>query len=137
MPEQAAAHAEIFELHRLLTHWNVLLIFAVWAAIQTLRRVTPDPWFEKRAPLGRLLPVLPLLICGVAVWIPGPWLSGDESVGQKIVLGVVLGALAANFHSIAMRFGLAKLLRLEDTSSSEPEGSSEDEQTEKVKKAPQ
>lgn len=135
MSEQVAVSHAVFELDRLLTHWNVLLVVAVWALIQSVRRTAPAHWFAKRAPLGRLLPLLPLLLCGAAVWIPGPWFKGDESVGEKVVLGIVLGALTANFAGIASRFGIAKVLRLDGGTAapSEPE----EEQTEKVKKAPQ
>jgi hypothetical protein len=104
--------ASIFDLGKLLTHWNALLMVAVWTGIQTTRRVLPQ-FLTGTAPLARFMPLAPLVLCCIAVWIPGPWLNPDETWGQRLVLGVVLGALTSNLHNIASRLGLHGLLRLE------------------------
>ena len=102
----------IFDLGKLLTHWNALLMVAVWSLIQTARRVLA-PYLTGGAPLARLMPLAPMAACCLAVWIPGPWLNPDETWGQRAVLGVVLGALTSNLHNIASRLGLHGLLRIE------------------------
>lgn len=102
----------IFDLAKLITHWNALLMVAVWSAIQTARRVFA-PYLTGAAPLARLMPLAPMTACCIAVWIPGPWLNPDETWGQRLVLGVVLGALTGNLHNIASRLGLHDLLRIE------------------------
>ena len=104
--------ASLFDLARLLSYWNVLLIVAIWTIIQTTRRALPSLLADGK-PLAKLLPLAPLIGCCIAVWIPGPWLEADDSAGQRIVLGVVLGALTANFHNIASKLGLHGFLRME------------------------
>lgn len=109
MPEPA-----IFDLQKLLSYWNVMLIVAVWTGIQMTRRVLPA-YFTPQSVLGRLLPMAPIVCCQVAVWIPGPWLDASETAAQRVVLGTVLGALCSNVHAVASRLGLHDLLRLEPT----------------------
>lgn len=104
--------ASIFDLGKLLTYWNALLIVAVWTVIQSVRAALPD-LFAKGKPLARLLPLAAIVGCNIAVWIPGPWLAADETWGQRVVLGTVLGALTANFHAVASKLGIHDLLKLE------------------------
>jgi len=99
----------LFELQNLLTYWNVLLIVAVWSLVQTVRGISPQ-LFGKEGKLHRVVPAMPMVACSAAVWIPGPWLEASASWGEKVVLGVVLGAITANGHSIVKRTGLQNLL---------------------------
>jgi hypothetical protein len=126
-PEPAAPQlAAIFDVNALLTHWNVLLIVAVWAGIQSVKRACPDEWFDAGKPLARLLPLAPLVVCSVAVWIPGPWLDPAETPAQKLILGVILGTVTSNFHTIASRLGLHSILGIEaDTRKLKPSSSDE------------
>ena len=112
IPSPEVVAASIFDLGKLLTHWNALLMVAVWSGIQTARRMLPK-LLTGTAPLARLMPVAPMVLCCLAVWIPGPWLNPEETWGQRLILGVVLGALTSNLHNIASRLGLHGLLRLE------------------------
>lgn len=105
--------ASIFDVSALLTHWNALLIAAVWIGIQSLKRAMPDEWFDPGKIAARLLPLAPMVACNIAVWVPGPWLDPAESAGQRVILGTILGAMTANFHTIASKLGLHSLLRLE------------------------
>jgi hypothetical protein len=70
--------------------------------------------FEKPKLGWRLIPFLPHLITLPAMFVPGPWKGGHDgaSIGQLLLLGVVLGFMAYNFGGIANRFGLGKLLDL-------------------------
>lgn len=99
----------LFELQNLLTYWNVLLVVAVWTVVQTIRGMFPG-WLSKGGKLASVVPALPIVICSAAVWIPGPWLTSDASWGERVVLGVVLGALTANGHSIVKKTGLHNFL---------------------------
>lgn len=110
--EQGVPHGA-FDMDALLSHWNVILIIAVWAGIQTIRRVLPNEWFDKGRPLARLLPLASTVLCNIAVWVPGPWMDPDYTAGQRIALGTVLGFATANIHTIAARLGLHQLLRVE------------------------
>lgn len=105
--------ASIFDVNALLTHWNMLLIVAVWAGIQAVKRAMPDEWFDAGKPLAKLLPLMPLIVCNIAVWIPGPWLDPAETAGQRAILGTILGTVTSNFHTIASRFGLHGILGIE------------------------
>jgi hypothetical protein len=105
--------ASIFDVNALLTHWNMLLIVAVWAGIQSVKRAMPDEWFDAGKPLARLLPLAPIAVCSVAVWIPGPWLDPSETAAQKLILGVILGTVTSNFHTIASRLGLHSIIGIE------------------------
>jgi len=112
-PGLSVQAAAMFDVSKLLTHWNALLIVAVWIAIQSTKRAMPDEWFDNGKPAARILPLLPLIFCNIAVWLPGPWLSPDETWGQRIILGTVLGALTANMHTIASRLGIHGLIGIE------------------------
>lgn len=105
--------ATMFDLNALLTQWNALLIVSVWTVIQVVRRSLPAKYFAEGKLLARLMPLAALVGCNIAMWIPGPWLSPEETWGQRMVLGTFLGALTANFHSIASKLGLHQLLKLE------------------------
>ncbi len=102
----------MFNLDKLLTEWNAVLIVAVWVLIQSLRKALPAQLGPKGAH-ARLLPLMPIAMCVAATFIPGPWLAPDELLGQRIALGVVLGAIAANGHTIASKLGLQAFLGLE------------------------
>lgn len=102
----------MFNLDKLLTEWNAVLIVAVWVIIQSLRRALPAQLGPKGR-WARLLPLMPIGMCVGACFVPGPWLAPDELIGQRIALGVVLGAIAANGHAIASKLGLQALLGLE------------------------
>lgn len=104
--------ATLFDLSALLSYWNILLIVAVWATIQTLRRALPHQ-LTGDGPLVKIVPAMPILGCMAAMWVPGPWIAAGEPLGQRIVLGIVLGAVCSNFHAIASKFGLHDLLKLE------------------------
>jgi hypothetical protein len=107
-PEQTAH--DILSL--LLTPWNVLLMVAVWTIIQTVRRVAPS-MFAHGTVLARLLPVAPVVLCQIAVWIPGPWVSEATTAMERVVLGTVIGACTSNLHAVLSKLGLQSILKLD------------------------
>jgi hypothetical protein len=96
----------------LISPWNVLLMVAVWTIIQVARRLMPLP-FTKGQPFAKLLPIAPIAMCQAAMWIPGPWMTGAETLGQKLVLGTVIGACTSNLHSILSKVGLQGILKVD------------------------
>ena len=112
IPTPEVIAASLFDLGKLVSHWNALLMVAVWTLIQLVRRLFPGALTGSGA-LARFMPLAPILLCCAAVWIPGPWLSPDETWGQRLVLGVVLGALTSNIHNLLSKLGLESLLNLD------------------------
>ena len=89
----------------LFTEWNVLLMAAVWVLMAVAENAFPAH-FEKGKIINRLEPLFPVVIClGFATLVPGPWMTPEATLGQKAVLGVILGAGAYNFAAMAKRFG--------------------------------
>jgi hypothetical protein len=76
---------------------HLLVVAAVWFLQSVFCRVFPRAKAHKL--YARIAPVVPLLLCSGAVWIPGV-VSDDIGIGSRIFLGVVLGALTANAHKI-------------------------------------
>lgn len=101
---QAAA---FFALENLLTYQNVLVIIAAWFAVTTLRKMFPRFFVERWG--SRILPVLPAIVCQILVWATVQW-QPEASAGERVLLGLVLGAFTANAHSILRRFGLQELI---------------------------
>lgn len=113
-PSVAQPINEIFNLDKLLTNWNVMLMGAVWIGVQTTKRILPDSWFDEGKLLAELLPSAPVAICMVcAMFIPGPWLDPSTAMSQKAVLGLILGGGSAYAHVWSSKLGLHKLLRIE------------------------
>lgn len=96
-----------FELSNLLTYQNVLVIVAAWFVVTTLRKMAPAFFVEGVG--EKLLPLMPILVCQILVWATVRW-QPDASWGERVLLGLVLGALTANAHTILRRFGLQELI---------------------------
>jgi hypothetical protein len=76
---------------------NLLIAAAVWVLLSAFTRAFPK--LKAHKVWARLAPVLPIVLCSGAVWIPGT-VDPELGIGSRIVLGIVLGALAANGHKI-------------------------------------
>ena len=74
---------------------HMLIVVSVWVLMSLVRRIVPA--VGDHHIYATLSPVLPIVLCSVAVWIPG---LVDGSIATKIMLGIVLGAMAANGHKI-------------------------------------
>ena len=94
----------------LLREWNALLMASVWVAMAVAERAFPEHFAPGRL-VNRMEPVFPIVACTLcAVFVPGPWMPDDVVIGQKVVLGVVMGAGAYNFAGLAKRFGLTPFI---------------------------
>lgn len=76
---------------------HIIAMVATWALIEVIKRLVPtmatSGWFK------RLLPLMPLIFCSAAVWLPGvsmpmPW-------GSRVLLGIVLGSISGHVHKMA------------------------------------
>lgn len=74
---------------------HMLIVVSVWVLMSIVRRMLPA--IADHHAYAYLSPVLPIILCSLAVWIPG---LTDGSVATRIMLGIVLGAMAANGHKI-------------------------------------
>lgn len=90
---------------------HVLLMAAVSAVIEVVGRALPG--LSENPYWARLLPILPLLTCSVAVWVPG--LIGG-TVGERIMLGVVLGSFCGHFHKVVRQTVIGSDKRIRDHS---------------------
>ena len=87
---------------------NVLIMLASSAVIFTARQALPS--LRHNAAWARLLPVLPVALCSLAVWMPG--LVGGRA-SQKLLLGIVLGALSGHAYKLVTQtvFGNDRSIR--------------------------
>lgn len=76
---------------------NLLLMFAVWAFIGTAKKALPD--IAASAVFARIAPVLPLALCVAAMWMPGVQ-QASLGVGEKVLLGCVLGFAVGHLHKL-------------------------------------
>jgi hypothetical protein len=86
---------EVF-FSQLTRYQNMLLVVSVWVALATFKAM-----FKRAAKsrlYARIAPLLPVLLCSAGVWIPG--VADDHTIGTRIMLGVILGAITANSHKI-------------------------------------
>ena len=90
----------------LLSEWNVLLMAAVWICMSIAEHAFPMH-FEKGRLVNRMEPMFPVMVCvAFSTLIPGPWIPPETTLGQKLILGVILGAGSYNFTAMAKRFNL-------------------------------
>ena len=84
---------------------NLSVAVAVWIVLSVVNRIFPK--LKAHPVYARAAPALPIVLCSVCVWIPGiadPTLG----VGSRIMLGIILGAVAANAHKILGQTVLGK-----------------------------
>jgi len=101
----ASQAGAFFDLKNLLTYQNVLVIMGAWFIVETLKLMTPKFWLSKHG--ANLLRLMPMIVCQGLVWVTIKW-QPDASVGERILLGIVLGGLTAHSHDILKQFGLQK-----------------------------
>lgn len=92
---------EFFAL--VLTTTNVMVMVASSALIEAIKKLFPKAWgadFFQRT--SRLLPIL---LCVGAVFIPG---VTEATPGEKVLLGVVLGAFSGQFYDLVAKNVLRK-----------------------------
>lgn len=94
----------------LLTVANLAIVGASWTILKTVHMVFPR--VKAHSLWARFAPVAPILLCSAAVWIPGA--TGPMTLGARIMLGVILGAMTANAHKILKQTALGHDERIQN-----------------------
>ena len=87
---------------------HMLLMLAVSVTLSMAPRLLPgladNPYWV------RLLPIIPIGACSVAVWLPG---LVEGAVTERVLLGVVLGALCGHAYKMVTQtiFGNDRRIR--------------------------
>lgn len=92
------------QLDNLLAYQNGLLVMAAWFITEIISRSTRGVIV-----MQRVLPALPILVCEVLVFATTSW-QPTATNGERMLLGVLLGALTVNGHMLAKKWGLQDLL---------------------------
>lgn len=94
---------DFFEL--VMRDWNAYLVGAVAVLFVAIEAAVPE-LFEKGKIGNRLEVFLPIVLCVCAsTFVPGPWMPPDVVVGQKVVLGVLMGFAAYSASGVVKRYG--------------------------------
>jgi hypothetical protein len=88
---------------------HFLIMLGVWVSIGFVRRMLPC--LEQNRSWLRVLPVLPILLCSFAVWLPGLTQGGTF---ERVLLGLVLGAFCGHAHKLAKQTFLGNHKRIRD-----------------------
>lgn len=101
------AGTDFFEL--VTRGWNGLLVSAIAAVMVASEMAVPELF--QRGRIGNRLEVFaPMSLAVVcAVYVPGPWMPEDVVVGQKVVLGVLMGTASYFTSGVLKRYGAAYL----------------------------
>lgn len=108
----------------ILTPENLGIMVASWFLISISRTMFPN--FYAKPVVIRLLPVFPLVLCMMFIWLPGLTPEGT-TWGWKIILGIVLGWGVGHLHKVLNQTVLGKSASLEKAAASKkpdpkPEG---------------
>lgn len=79
----------------LLVPSHLYLMAASWILMYGARKILPD--LHEHPTLARALPLMPILLCSIGVWIPGAVEPGLLA-GERIIMGIVLGGATAYSH---------------------------------------
>ena len=110
MDTQAVAATSNALTELLLRKENLYLMAGAWIVLQTILRFLPisvmdSPWTI------RVLPIAPIILCSIGVWIPG--LQSDSvQVGERIMVGLILGYAVAHSYKITLQSILGKDVRI-------------------------
>jgi len=80
---------------------NIVVVCSVAIAITTARRVLPELF--ARPLVIRLLPLLPLMLCTAALWIP--WVGAPAGAGARALLGCLLGSFVGQAYKVLRQTG--------------------------------
>lgn len=87
---------------------NVLIMITASVVIAVTRYVFP--WLEDHRAWVRSLPLQPIALCSIFVWLPG---LAPGCASEKILLGIVLGTFSGQAHKVVKQsiFGNDKRIR--------------------------
>ena len=81
----------------LLRYENSLVMFATWILVGLVYKLIP--WVKKNSLAARLQPLAPIVVSSGLVWIPGT-MPVDSGIGEKILLGIILGFASGSVHKM-------------------------------------
>jgi hypothetical protein len=93
----------------LLQTEHALIACAAWVVLAMVKRVAPC-LSENRVWL-RLLPVMPTVLCTWAAFWPG---LVEGTVGERVLLGIVLGAISSHVYKLVQQSLLGNDKRIRD-----------------------
>lgn len=96
-------------IYAMINGWDLVLMGLIWLGLHVAQERF-DEWFAKPKPLWRLLPFLPTFITVPSCFVPGPWMPPGIGIGERILFGLLLGAISYNFGGIVNRVGVPKML---------------------------
>ena len=96
-------------INTILLPANLAVVVGVWVLITTLHKAVPE--LKGKGWWARLQPVLPLVLCTAALWIPGA-AQADQSAADRILLGLLLGFAVGHAHKIVKQTGMGADARI-------------------------
>jgi hypothetical protein len=84
---------------------NLIVVMSAWILISTATKAFPKLATNRQ--WKRLLPVLPIVLCEAAMWLPGV-AQETMSIGDKVLLGCILGWAVGHTHKMVKRTGMGK-----------------------------
>ena len=93
---------------------NLALVVGVWSIISGMAKAFPK--LAKRRVWARVQPLLaPALCIAAMLWLPGLKAAEGLSIGDRIVLGLVLGFAVGQVHKLIKQTWLGKDERIKPT----------------------
>lgn len=100
-----------FNLDNLLAGENILVIIGAWLFTELVKRVVLAIGFpEKGRIVGAVPALVPLIAAQVLLFIVLPWMPVGTVIGQRFVLGLVLGFASTHATLLLKRLGLGHLV---------------------------
>jgi len=84
---------------------NLITVLGVWILLDAFRRSVPKA--STSGLYARLVPWMPLVLCIAAQWLPRVGIV-DAALGDKVLLGLVLGFAVGHAHKLIAQSVLGK-----------------------------
>jgi hypothetical protein len=80
---------------------NLMVVVAVWVVVNRFSKAFPK--ILRMAVVRKVWPLVPLVLCISAMWLPGIAQS-SLAIGDKILLGLVLGGAEEIAHKVLKKW---------------------------------
>jgi len=84
---------------------NLAVVVGVWVLLQSIAKAMPK--LSANSLWARIQPLLPLVLCVAALWIPGAAQEG-MSIADKLWLGLLMGYFVGHTHKIMNQTALGR-----------------------------
>lgn len=81
-----------------LTQHNLVIAAAIYMLLGAVKKSAPE--LVQHRLWARIEPLAPVLLASAAVWIPGLAATQGLGIGDRIMLGLVIGAIVAYGHKL-------------------------------------